>query len=148
MEHVRLRNWYFCWNRKEQFSVLQSDGGQTGNRYLLWVRFLVKLFKRASYLRHVNNPLPGKSKYNTQCCDGTTIQNLMWGDSSELTFENNKVSGLDGIHVRNQVNLDDEKLVCLRSRIWIQYLWCRLSLIYILQLELIRTYPQEIEIKE
>ena len=50
-------------------------------------------------------------KYNTQCCKYPTIQNFMWGESSELKLENNKGSGSDGLHVRNQVTLNYEKCV-------------------------------------
>ena len=77
-------------------------------------------------------------KYNTRCCDDQTIQNFMWGDSLELKLENKKWSRPYILHVRNQVTLNDEKLVCLRSHIWIQSLWCRLPHIYMLYLEPIR----------
>ena len=84
----------------------------------------------------------GKFKYNTQICDDPTIQHVMWGDSSELKIENNKVLGSDGLHVRNKLTLDDENLVCLRSHIWIHSLWCRLYQIYILYLEPIILYKK------
>ena len=87
--------------------------------------------KKGSYLRHVNITLPEKMKYNTQCCDDTTIQHFMWGKSPELKLENNKVSVLNGLHVGNQVTLNYKKLVCLRSHIWIQYLLCMFPHIYI-----------------
>ena len=51
----------------------------------------------------------------------------MWGESSDLRLENNNGSGLDSIHVRNKVTQNYEKLVFLRSHMWKQYLWCRLS---------------------
>ena len=77
---------------------------------------------------------------NTQLCDDPNTQHFMWGESSELKSENNSEgSGSDGPHVRNKVNLNDEKLVCLRSHMWIHYVCCRLPLIYILYLEIIRT---------
>ena len=84
------------------------------------------------YWRHGNTPLLEKIKYNTQQGDDPTIQNFMWGESSYLKLENNKGSGLDGLNIRNQVTLNDENLVGLKSHIWIQYLWCRLPPIYIL----------------
>ena len=73
--------------------------------------------------------------YNTQCFDDTTIQHFMWGDLSELKLENNKGSGSGSLQVRDQVTLIYEKLVCLRSHIWIQSLCCWLPQIYILYLE-------------
>ena len=70
----------------------------------------------------------------------------MWGDPSELKSENNsKVSLSDGLHVRNKVTLIYEKLVCLRSHMWIHSVRSRLPLIYILYLELIITPHQKIE---
>ena len=135
MERARLKNWYFCWNRRNEFSRLELDGGYTGNRYPLWVRLLGKLKKieRASYWRHGNTTIPDQRNYNIQCCNDTTIRYFMWGDSSELKLENNKGSVSDGLHVRKV-----EKLLCLRIHIWFQYLWSRLPQIYISYLEPIR----------
>ena len=64
----------------------------------------------------------------------------MWGDSLESKLENNKESGSDGLHVINQGTLNDEKLVYLRSNMWIQSLWYRLHHIYIVYVEPIRIY--------
>ena len=61
----------------------------------------------------------------------------MLGDSPKLKSENSKRSGLDSLHVRNQVSLDDEKLVCLRTHMWIQYVLCRLPHVKFFYLELI-----------
>ena len=91
--------------------------------------------QRSSYWRLGYIPLPDKRKYNTQSWDDPTIQHFMWGDSSELKLENNKGSVLDGLHVRNQVTINDEKVVFLRSRIWIHSLWHRFPQIYISYLE-------------
>ena len=35
----------------------------------------------------------------------------MWGDSSELKSKNIKVSGLDVLHIRNQLTLNDDFFV-------------------------------------
>ena len=94
--------------------------------------FLEHLKKRTAYYwRHGNNPLPEKMKYNTKFCNDSTIQHFMWGESSEFKLENNKVPGSDGLHIRNQVTLNDEKLVCLSNQMWIKSLGCRLPHIYI-----------------
>ena len=61
--------------------------------------------KKASYMRHRNTLILEKRKYNNKLCDDPTIQHFMWGDASE----NNKVSGSDSLHVRNQVTPNDEK---------------------------------------
>ena len=98
----------FWGNGRNKFSIFELDGGYTGKICPLWVRLSGKLKKRASYRRHRNTPIPYQRKYNTQFCDDQTIQNFLWGDSSELKLENNKGSGSDGLHVRNQVTLDDE----------------------------------------
>ena len=56
-----------------------------------------------------------------------------------MKSENIKGSGSDILHVRNQVTLNDEKLVCLSSHMWIQFVRCRLPQIYILYLGVIIT---------
>ena len=62
----------------------------------------------------------------------------MGGDLSELKLENNKGLGSDGLHIRNRVTLNDKQLMFLRIHIWIKYLWCSLTQIYISYLEHIR----------
>ena len=79
-------------------------------------------FKKKSYWRHVNTPIPEQMKYNTQYCDDPTIPHFMWGDSLELKLENKKGSGSNSLHIRNQVTLNYEKMVCLRSHMWIHSL--------------------------
>ena len=54
----------------------------------------------------------------------------MWGDSSDLKLKINKGSGTDSLYVRTQVILNN-KIVCLGSHIWIEFLCCRFPHIYI-----------------
>ena len=63
----------------------------------------------------------------------------MWGDSSYLKSENSKGSGLYELHIRNQVILNDENL-CVCGVMLIKSVRCRLLQIYILYLELIKTF--------
>ena len=125
---------------KIYISMLDLNSGFTGNRYPLYVR-LSGQFKKGgdSSWRHWNTTIPNNMNYNTQRYYDPSIQYFMWGDSSELKSGNSKKSGLDGLNVRNKVTLNDEKVVCLRSHMWINYMWCRLSHINILYLERIRT---------
>ena len=110
---ARLKTGIF-WNRRNKFSRLKLDGGYTGNRYIWWVSLSGKLLKKISYCRHGNTPLPEKRKYNSQCCDDPTIQHFMWGDPSELKSENNsKGSVSDGLHIRNKMTLNDERLIII-----------------------------------
>ena len=44
-----------------------------------------------------------------------------WGNSSELKSENSKGSIYGGLHATTQLNLNDEKFVCRRRHIWMQY---------------------------
>ena len=145
MECTRLKNWHFCWNRKNRFSILGLDSGYTGNRYPLWVSISVKLKKKkekkkvASYQRHGSTALPENMNYNNQCQNEPNKQHFVWGNSSELKSENRKGEVYYGLHVTTPFTHNNEKNVCLRSHIWIQSWWYRLPLIYIWQLELIRT---------
>ena len=77
-------------------------------------------------------------KYNTQLQDDPTIQHFILGDSPELNSENIKGLGSGGLHIRNQMVLND-KTVYLRSHMRIQSVRCRLSQIYILYFECIKT---------
>ena len=78
------------------------NGGYTGNKYPLYVSLSGQLI----YWRHDNNIIPEHMKYNTQFWNDTTIQTFMWGDSLELKWENNKGSGSEGLHVKNQVTIN------------------------------------------
>ena len=67
------------------------------------------------------------------------ISNISWRGVLIRVEVRKKGSGSDGLHVRNQLTLNDKKLICLRSHIWIQSLCFRLPPIYTLYLELIIT---------
>ena len=80
MKCTRLKTGIF-WNRRSKISGLELDGSDTINRYPFGVTLFGK-YKKASYGRYGNTPLPEKMKYNTQFCDDPNIQYFMWGDSS------------------------------------------------------------------
>ena len=51
-----------------------------------------------------------------------------------MKSENTIVKGLIVLHIINKVILNDDKFVCLRIHMWIQYVGLRLPHIYILDL--------------
>ena len=118
-----MKHWHACWIREKNFPSLDLDDGNMGNRCHLYVSLSGQHKKGASYWRHDSTPLFDHMKYNTQCWDDPTIQHVMWVQSSELKSENSKGSGSDSLQVRNQVILNYEKLVCLRSHMWIHSMW-------------------------
>ena len=138
MECTRLKNWNFCWNRRNKFFRLDVDIGYTGKIYTLWFSLSGRKKRGASYWRHGNIAIPDNTKYNTQCQDDPSKQHFVQGNSSELKLENRKESVYGVLHVTTQLTLNDDKCVFLRIHIWIKSRWFRLPLIYIWQLELIR----------
>ena len=72
-----------------------------------WFAFLENL-KKGLILEIWKYSSPYQINYNTQFCDDPTIQHFMWGYSLEFKLENNKGSGSDGLHVRNQVTFNDK----------------------------------------
>ena len=87
-------------------------------------------------------------KYNTQLYYEPTVQHFMWGDSSEFNSENSKGSVSGGIHIRNQVTLNDENVGFLGSNMWIQSAWCRFPQIYIFYFVCIKTASGKIKLKK
>ena len=52
-------------------------------------------------------------KYGAKLWDKPTTWNFMLDNSSDLKSENGEGSGSGGLHIINQVTLNDENIVCL-----------------------------------
>ena len=68
----------------------------------------------------------------------------MLEDSSDLKSENGDESGSRGLQVSNEIIFNDEKYLCLRSHICIQYMWYRFPHIAILYFECIKQTSVEL----
>ena len=82
MKYARLKNWNFCWKRRNKSPRLDLDDGYTGNIYHLCVRIYGLIKKGASYWRYGNNTLRKNKSITTNARMITKKQHLMWGDSS------------------------------------------------------------------